>query len=272
MPEGTPGEGLPAAPQVTTAAPPGPAPTVPDGMELVPKDELANLRRASDNYRGAAPLINKLVQSGIKSPDDLTNVLTPVQRAREMGLDLNGVLNTLRPPMPATAAPEESKPLTRADLSSYMEDQKVKDRHETAAAQEDVMIRGLVDHLVGEKGSEAERRAVRGLVYDYVTERTTAYDSGPLRGQVKPLSEREFAQIKASATDGWKAIRGQHLQEIAANAGTARPAPVAPGGAGAATTSPNLRPLPGTPEHRAMVEAKLDRMQAGRSGAPLSQA
>lgn len=274
MPEGTPGEVTPAAPQPTVATPPAnPAPSVPDGMELVPRDELANLRRNADQYRGNAPLINRLVQSGIKSGEELDSALGPVRQAREMGLDLNGVLTSLRrPETPATQ--EEEKPLTRTELASFMQDMKTREHHESVAAREGELIQSLVTQLVGEKGSEVERRAARGLVYDFMSDPSVcrAYESGPFKGQVMPLSEREFASIQKSATDAWQAIRGQRLQEVAANAGTARAAPPAPGGAGAATSTDASKPMPGTPEHRALVMQRLEQLEARRSGAPLSQA
>jgi hypothetical protein len=242
-------------------------------MELIPRDELANLRRNSDQYRGNAPLISRLVQSGIKSPEDLDGVLNPVKQARELGLDLNGLLSSVRRPEPESNGQETGdKPLTMSALSTFMDEREARVKHQSAAESEDRMFRQLVSELAGDGASEDERGTAEDLAYGLLARHTKLYESGPLKGQIRPLSDQEFGQVSQTAKSRWKSVRGQRLEEVAANAGTARPAPPAPGGAGAATPSEQARPMPGTKEHRALVEARLEQLQARRSGAPLSQA
>lgn len=263
MPDGTPGSD--GAPNATPATP-----TVPEGMTLVPKTELETLQRQANNYKGAAPLLNAAVELGLKTPDELRSAFTPVKQAREMGLDLSGVLTSIRKPESPPAQPTDAERLKSEILGEFRSEQAM-ERHAQAQAAEEDRVSGLVAKMVGEKGSDGERRAARGLVYDFLVEHGAVYESGPLKGRPRPANDREFSQVAKDATETWTSIRGQHLKEIAANAGTARSSgPPAPGGAGAGDGSQARKP--GQPPTRDEVVLWLERQRALRAGAPLSQA
>lgn len=258
MPDGTPGSESPQTPA---------APTVPEGMTLVPKDQLETLQRQANNYKGAAPLLNAAVELGFKTPDDLKSAFEPVRQAREMKVDLGGVLTSLRSPE-AQPEPKSDAERIKADILGEFRTEQARERHVTMQEHESTMVSNLVSKMAGDKADQDTLEAIEGIVTLQLYKSTPLYESGPLKGQPRPVNEREFSKIAERAQAIWASQRGQHLKDIAANAGTAR-SPAAPGGAGAGD-GPARKP--GQPPTRDEAREWLDRQRAARAGAPLSQA
>jgi hypothetical protein len=73
------------------AAPQQAEPQIPTGKRLVDDAEYQRLSRHSEQFRGAAPLINRLVERGVQSPEDFDRVWQRNQRIDELGLDLDSL-------------------------------------------------------------------------------------------------------------------------------------------------------------------------------------
>ena len=259
----------PAEPTPPKLEPTKVAPTVPDGMSLVSSDELAKLTRHSEAYAGQSPMVSRLVEAGIKTPEDLDHAMAPLAAAKEMGLDLTGVVNSMKMPG-AEPEPQSDMAKLKAEILSEIDGKTAVTRWEAAQETEDGLARGLVTKLVGDKPSDSDKMMAEGLVGLMLARNSTIYKDGSLKGRIAPLTEKEFASITEAAEKTWRAERGQHLSNIAANAGTAKPTPPPPGGAGAATPPDSKNP--GEPPSRSDVMAYLEQLQARRGGGPISQA
>lgn len=252
---------------------PGQTPQPSGDTVQVSKAEYERLTQDSTRYRGAAPMITRMVQAGIKTPEDVDRYRSIAERAARIGVDLDQMLNALdRGGQPAAPQPEaDPQYLTMDTLNATLAERDARARYEAELRAESDGIARLAETLHGPNATEAQKRAARALVADIAYEGATVYQDGPLRGQPRPVVD--FGNVEKQAREVWREFTGKQLVDLAnakpMNAGVA--GSVTQGNANTAEDRPDI-PFYELPREaqESIVRAKMAESAALRGGAPVS--
>lgn len=245
----------------------------------MPKAEAEANRRAAEQYRGAAPIIGSLVAAGFKTKEQIDQVLAREQRAREAGIDIDSLIQSVSP-----RAVAEETVLTTQSVEATVK--KVLTEHEAASASRIAerehqsarqrvtdMADGLAKKIAGGKDPLVARAIVNEILRS--DDNHMLYEADhPLHDRVfRPLSEVEFKdRIEKKAMEVWTSMTGQQLAEIGNGAGKRTDASPQPGGSGAPQTAKADLPFKRQPMEvkRAFAEEALRKMQNSAGGQAMS--
>lgn len=243
----------------------------------ISQSELDRLRRIEQQYRGAAPRLQKLAEYGIATDDDLNGLVSLREKVGRLpqGISLDQMVEALavreEKANPGQFDPNAIREVIRSEFQS-------RDTESATRSHRDAALRQVQheNELVGRLSSgmsEAHKRVVARAVREYADKAMGTYEAGhPLReSYLRPLSSDDFgaveSQVKAELTE----LLGQDFVELAAAASTARPASTAaPGGMGGPSQAANKQVSyrnRDMNEKKAVAAAILNRI----GGAPVSQ-
>lgn len=263
-----------SAPEQVTQAPsrePA-APQIPAGHRLVTDQEYDAFKRIEQGYKGQTPILSKLGELGLKSPEDIERFGKTYGRMRESGIDPDRMFPEREPERRQEASPNLDINSLRDQIMADLRRETATESHQAATQRERGMIGGLVTKLVGESKDEDLKFLTRAIVNEAVSHASSLYPEGhALAGQLKPLSQDEFREIESAVEKRWQSFRGKQIADIAAGSKNAKPAP-GPGPQGTATPErgPAHRPG-GLPPKEAVLQA-FEKLAAARGGGPTSGA
>jgi hypothetical protein len=264
----------PAAPSAPAVAPSQPA--VSGEFEQVSRGDLERYRRYEQQVRGLSPVAERLAKFGIKGAEDLERYAPVFETINTRKIDPSGFRAMFSPEADRDLKGETAQPQFNPDeleqrVMTKVERQFAEREHKAAEARHARMLDELVKELVPDADDLSKEDARYILERHLETGRKTYPEGHPLSKEfLQPLSESDAKK----ASEWWKERQtkraGQAMADKAkaamAGAGAAKPSK-APAGNSAGQGTPNqpTGPLkPGTPAHRAHVEAILAQRQAAR--------
>lgn len=236
--EGTPSVQPSGNPQ--TAVPQQAELQIPAGKRLVDDAEFQRMSRHSEQYRGAAPLISRLVERGVKSPEDFDRVWQRNKQIEDLGIDLDQfgkAFNREEPGQEQQASPFDPEQIRSVVRDSFTEQMKIHE-HEQLARSESRLMEQAAKEIAGENASAARLNAVKQLLLAEARgESAILYDDGhPLASsQFRPHDERSIAAVKQKVGAQFKELLGAQIRE-AAKGGTPSPGQADTGGDGPSTS------------------------------------
>lgn len=255
------------------AAPQHAEPQIPSGKRLVDDAEYQRLSRHSEQFRGAAPLINRLVERGVKSPEDFDRVWQTNERVNSLGLDIDqlgkafGREETQEPQQAQNPFdPEQIRSLVRESLGSEMRVHE----HQKAVQSEGRLFEQAAKEIAGVDASPGRLEAAKRLLMAEARgDSARLYDDGhPLASQeFRPHDEQSLQAVKQKVGAQFKELLGAEIS-AAAKAGTPSPGQADTGGDGPSTSGKQNRSFSDMSK-----EEKLEwvRKNYYTSGQPMSQ-
>lgn len=254
-------------------------PTIPEGKRLVDATEYEQLSRQANNFKGSAPMIDRLVKSGVKTVDDLERVLGSNKKLNDLGIDLDQLSSAFRQEY-EEATPEQKPAFDPEDIDSLI-DKRVnsrlaEDRYQSAAQQESKLFEAAAKELAGSGASRAKIDAAKRLIeHEARNGSAQFYDEfDPVMGSIagkyfKPHDEKSIASVKEKVGALWKELSASEIRD-AAKRGTPSPGQSATGGDGPTTDGKQNRRFVDL-SHDEKI-AFVQKMQNQRMGAtPMSQ-
>lgn len=199
-PPGAPAAGQPgnAAQSQTQQSDPNPAYT---------PEQVQQWQRAANQYKGAEPLIQSLVQAGVKTPDELNAVLQARSHQSELdqmlqsrGMTRDGLFGLLGGTPVQQDAQQSSTSLTREDVarvvSESLANRDIVQGHQRAETQEASAIQQAISGIAGQ-GSTPEFKALVESLVSFEVERAR-----PLYHQGHPLYESALQPLAPGQIEG----------------------------------------------------------------------
>lgn len=207
-------------------------------------DQVNEWKRMAEQYQGARPMVESLVKSGIKTPDQLRSTLETYGQYRQFdetlkarGLDRNtlttmfGGGQTQQPQgqQPQASSENLSVDTIRQVVGDEIRSIHLKTQHDQSQASEQAAIQRAVSEIVGQDKSMEPH--VARLVKAAMAESPAFYDEGhPLADTAfRPRSEQEVAQVAQEVRSMLSALRGgQAVQQAQQALYGAQPKPGGP--------------------------------------------
>jgi hypothetical protein len=266
------------APQET--APQRSEPQIPAGKRIVDESEYELLSRHSNNYKGAAPLIDRLTKSGVKGVDDLDRMLGSYKAINEIGLDVDQLRNAFRreeQEEQGNQTPQFDPNEIDSRINQTVNSRLAMIEHQTASQREVELIESAAKKLAGDSASAARIDAARRLILAEARDGSARlYDpSDPVKGTLAqsyfmPHDEKSLAGVVEKVGALWKELSVAEIRD-AARRGTPTPGQSVTGGDGPSTEGKQNRPFASMSQEEKLREFQR-RFNEKRGGAPMSQA
>lgn len=252
-------------------------------------EEIAQLQRAANQYKGAAPLINNAMKYGLKSPQDFDTYGPLIQTLRQSGTDPRQLMavfsgNAAQAVEETGKAPEN---WTKADIERMVGEkvskatadmirQQAEKEHQAALDGElgEIESDETLDSLLGEykeslgkdpKARELLKFAMAG--YHAFKARGQYGDDHPLKGQYSPAGKDGMGKLKGWFSDALKAtttsFQASQAAQIGKGARAAAGTPAANSN-GVSQGAPKDERKPGQPPSRNQLEAAYEELKASR--------
>lgn len=256
-------------------------PSIPEGKRIVDVSEYETLARQANNYKGASGLIDRMVKSNIRTPEDLDRVLDTYQKVNGIGLDVNQLASAFRRDEPVQESGQVESQYDPEEIESKIT-QTVNARlaaveHQSAAKRESELVSSYAKKLAGEGASQGKIDAARRLIeYEIRNDSAQFYDPndqsfGSLADKFfKPHDEKTLAGVLEKVGAQWKELSASEIRE-AARRGTPTPGQSATGGDGPATDGKQNRPFASLSQEEKLREITR-RFNGAAGGMPMSQA
>lgn len=223
-------------------------------------EQVSEWKRTAEQYQGARPMVEYLVKSGIKSPDQLRSTLDTYNEYRQFdetlkarGVDRNTLASMFgggQAQQPQGQQPQASSENLSVDTVRQVVGDEIrafhlKSQHDQSQAAEQAAIQKAVSEIVGQDKS-LEPHVAR-LVKAAMAESPAFYDEGhPLADTAfRPRSEQEVAQIAQEVRSVLSALRGgQAVQQAQQALNGAQPKPGGPALQNGQAGNPNPENLP----------------------------
>lgn len=212
--------GQPEAPQAAATAPQSPG----SQTQSYDPNQVAQWKRQAEQYAGAKPLIDGLIQRGVKTPDDLQSkfgILSEYQELdsvlQQRGLDRSALRNLLSGPS-GSQQPEQtgqSQTLTEQDVArvvdNTLEARELRSSHNAAVQAEKSAVEKAVGDIAGANSPAEYRQVVETLLRSRLDQEAGMYpDNHPLsQSAFQPLTADRVQAIAAEVKTTMDAIRGQ---------------------------------------------------------------
>jgi hypothetical protein len=253
---------------------------VPEGMRLVSTSEYEQLSRQANNFKGSAPLIDRLVKAQVKTPDDLDRVLGSYKQINDLGVDLGQLSGAFRreeqQEQEQTGAQFDPREW-ESKISQTVDSRLAAERHESAAERESRLVESHAKQLAGDNASQAKIDAAKRLIEHEIRNGSAQFydESDPRMGSLaksyfKPHDEKSFAGVVSKVGALWKELSASEIRD-AAKRGTPTPGQGVTGGDGPTTDGKQNRPFASlSREEKLQI---FNRRIGERSGGnPMSQA
>lgn len=209
----------------------------PAAQPQIDPQEYAAIKRNADAYRGARPLIDKLVQHNIKSEADLQRFLELDEVARERNLDINQLTSVLRGQQPKPESQtqgQEQQFLTKDDLVSTLDQRDAMSQFSSELSAMDSAAESMRREVAEATGVKADdpvfSKVVSAMLNDAQDRNYYPPDHALHNDRLKPLDASQIAQIKQQAIESITAFRGQ--QAVASANSALASIPTQPSGNG----------------------------------------
>lgn len=207
------------------SAPERSEPQIPEGKRIVDDGEYQQLSRQAANYKGAAPMIQKLVDSGYKTPEDIDRIVGQFKKLQDLGLDADQLAMAFggqREPEPAPDLgkgfdPNEISNLVSTKVAETLQHREVLGQHKSAFEKQTQSIEQAAREIAGENASESKIEAAKRLIRDEIRSEPLFYDEGhPLADQeYRPYGDSEFAKVKEKVGSMFRELSGAQVREAA---------------------------------------------------------
>lgn len=295
--QATPSAAAPSAPATQPAASPAPASTPPadarapgtgaEGQQSgstpgvspeyrqISVDEYEKLVRNGERVAGMQSLIDPLVKAKITDPGAVSRLANFHQKASELGVDPERLLDVFRAPQgaetPAASEEQTTAGLTAEQVNRLLDERDAKAQHTSAMRDQDSFFDSLAARLAGEGADPKYVGEVRDLIETKWSKSAQLYPEGhALRGvDLRPLTAQERSALEASVTDSFRLLRAQDLAARGQAAGGSVPTGSPASGATGSQTPTGQKPW----SHMTQDEkvAYYKQRSAAIAGGPTSQ-
>jgi len=251
-------------------------------------EQISQLQRAADQYRGAAPLINNALKYGLKSPQDFDTYGPLIQTLRQSGTDPRQLMAVFSGNAAQVSEQIGKEPAdwTKADIERMVGERiskveadlirkQAEKEHQSALDAElgEIESDQTLDELLGEhKGSLGTSAKARELLkfamagYHAYKGRGQYGDDHPLKGQYSPAGKDGMGKLKGWFSEALKetvtSFQASQAAQIGKGARAAAGTPAANNGV--SQGAPKDERKPGQPPTRAQLQAAYEELQASR--------
>jgi hypothetical protein len=233
-----------AAPAVEPASVPAGQPefSVPDGQELLSRDEAARLRRAEERAKGMQPYWETGQKAGFKDATAFEKHQQTMAALQQKGLSLDALMAA----MTSDAGTEDQgdgafdPDAFRQQIMGDLRREYAEKEHTTAEQAEMALLDDLKDLGLPENTPAEVLDGLKALARGhYYSARESYGDDHPLKGQLAPLGQEAIAdKVRAPLKQFLSSFSGLKLAEIGAAAARKKASPAAgSSGAGDGTRS-----------------------------------
>lgn len=189
--------------QQTSNQPAQQTPSAPDVSEKI--------NRLTSQINGMKALVEPLTRAGIRSADDLESLLeerSTLQEFQRRGVNVRSLLNGEAPKQQTEDSDE--KPLTRSDLQTFFQHQRLEQEHEQADAKATQSLRQFATEIGGADYANDMWDIVLAEAGRHLQENGRRYDQSHPKYATSyvPPSEQDIEQIKQMVKQRLDRIRG----------------------------------------------------------------